>query len=310
MLVLLLLLVYTVGVLVFGPRLAAGRRWTSTAPRLGLLLCQAVPAAALSGLVLMAAMTAVSVQHVRADLGHLLHACAVAVWQSATHPGVPLTTALGLLAAVLLTHVGHTAVTSAAAARRARQEQRTGLALVGDGSGAHGYTRVASEHRFAYCLPGRGGRVVVSTAAERDLADEELAAVLAHERAHLRGRHHALVQITQVLATVVPLASLRALRTEVAVLVEMSADDRACRENGREALLTAMLRLGTPGAGTPGLAASGTATVARALRLAEPLHQPIGHRAALFALAGAIVATPWLIGAVPIALAATGHCSV
>lgn len=310
MLVLLLLLLYTVCVLLFGPRLAAGRPWTSSAPRLGLVICHAVPAAAVSGVALMAAMTAVSVQHVRADVGHLLHACAVAVWDSATHPGVPVTTALGLAAAVLLTHLVRTAASSAASARSTRREQREGLALIGHGSDDDGYTRVTSEQRFAYCLPGEGGRIVVSTAAERELDDEELAAVLAHERAHLTGRHHALVQITQVLANAVPLAPLRALRAEVATLVEMAADDRACRESDREALLTALLRLGAPGAATPGLAVNGSRTVARALRLAEPSQRPpVSQRAALCAVAGAMVITPWLLGAVPVALAVTGHCS-
>ena len=311
MLVLLLLLVYTAGVLVFGPRLAAGRPWTSSAPRLGLLICHAVPAAAVSGVLLMAAMTAVSVQHVRADVGHLLHACAVAVWDSATHPGVPMTTALGLGAAVLLTHVARTAASSAASARRARREQRAGLALVGQGPGDDGYTRVESEHRFAYCLPGEGGSIVVSTAAERELDREELAAVLAHERAHLTGRHHMLVLITQVLAKAVPLASMRALRTEVATLVEMAADDRACRDIDRDSLLTALLRLGAPGTPNPGLAVNGAATVARVLRLAEPTPPPpVGERAALCTLAGAMVITPWLLGAVPVVLAVTGHCTV
>lgn len=309
MLVLSLLLSYTAAVLCLGPRLAAGRPWTSTAPRLGLLLCQAVPAAAVSGVLLMAAMTAVSVQHLRADIGHLLHACAVAVWDSATHPGVPLTTALGLLAVVVLTHLARTAASSAAASRRTRRAQRAGLELVGDGCGVCGYTRVPSEHRFAYCLPGGGGRIVVSTAAERALDEEELAAVLAHERAHLRGRHHVLVQVTHVLAKAVPLPSLRALHTEVSKLVEMAADDEACKNTDREALLAALLSLGTGRAVTPGLAANGAATVARALRLAEPgPAQPLARRAGVCATALALVLTPWLMGGVPVVLALTGHC--
>lgn len=311
MLVLLLLLAYTASALLLGPRLVVGRRWTSSSPRLGLMTCHAVVAAVVSGVVLMAAMTVISVQHVRTDIGHLLHACAIAVWEDATHPGVPLATALGLLAGVLLTHLVRTAASDAASARQTRREQRAALALVGVGSPGRSYTRVPSEHRFAYCLPGEGGRIVVSTAAERELDDEELAAVLAHERAHLTGRHHALVQIAQVLAKAVPLASMRALRAEVSTLVEMAADDRACREADREALLTALLRLGAQGAATPGLAANGATTVARALRLAQPSqHQALSQRAALGAVAGAMIITPWLLGAVPVALAVTGHCSV
>lgn len=310
MLLLLLLLAYTVCIVLFGPRLAAGRAWTSYAPRLGLLMCQAVAATVVSGVLLMSAMTAVSVQHLRVDLGHWLHACAVAVWESAQHPGVPLTTALGLLSAVLLTHLAHTAAAGTATARRARREQRTGLALVGEGTSDQGYTRVPSEHRFAYCLPGAGGRIVVSTAAERELNDRELAAVLAHERAHLKGRHHALVQTTKAVANAVPLASMKALHVEAATLVEMVADDRACREFGRDALLAALLRLGTSAAPSPGLAAAGSGTVARALRLAEPpRRQSVSKRVVLGAVAGAMVLAPWVLAAVPAAFAVTGHCN-
>ncbi len=309
MLVLLLLLGYTAAVLCFGPRLAAGRSWTSAAPRWGLLLCQAVPAAAVSGVLLMAAMTAVSVQHLRADVGHLLHACAVAVWDSATHPGVPLTTTLGLLAVVLLTHLARTAAGNAAASRRIRRAQRAGLELVDEGCAARGYTRVPSEHRFAYCVPGGAGRIVVSTAAERELDHDELAAVLAHERAHLRGRHHLLVQVTHVLAKAVPFASVRALHDEVCTLVEMAADDQACKDGDRESLLTALVSLGTARAAVPGLAVNGAATVARALRLTEPgTPPPLARRAGVCAVAVGLVLTPWLLGGLPVVLALTGHC--
>jgi Zn-dependent protease with chaperone function len=311
MLVLLLLLVYTACVVLYGPQLAAGRSWTSRMPRLGLLVCQAIPAAAFSGVLLMAAMTAVSVQHLRVDIGHLLHACAVAVWDSATHPSVPLTTALGLIAAALLTHLVRTAARTATSARRLRRQQREGLALMGAGCDKQGYTLVPSQERFAYCLPGAGGRIVVSTAAKRELADDELAAVLAHERAHLRERHHALLQITHVLAKAVPLRSVRALHAEAATLIEMVADDRACRESSAEALLTALLALGSSRAASPGLAMNGAATAARALRLATPVQDhPISQRLGVCAVAVALVVTPWVLGGVPVALALTGHCSV
>ncbi len=47
-----------------------------------------------------------------------------------------------------------------------------------------------SDRPAAFCLPGRRRSVVVTTAALAALSGDELAAVLAHERAHLRGRHH------------------------------------------------------------------------------------------------------------------------
>lgn len=311
MLLLLLLLGYTVCVALFGPRLIVGRAWASRSPRLGLLVCQAVLVALVSGVLLMSTMAAVSVQHLGTDLGHLLHACAVAVWQSAKHPGVPATTVLGLAAAVLLTHLARAAAAVARAARRARRAQRDGLALVGTSSRDQAFTLVPSEQRFAYCLPGRGGRIVVSTAAKRELSYGELAAVLAHERAHLTGRHHALVQAARALASAVPLAPMRALHAEVAQLVEMAADDRACRHVDPDDLLAALLCLGAPAARTPGLAANGSATLARGLRLARPEQdQQLSQRLALSTATAVLVLTPWLLGAVPTALAVTGHCAV
>ena len=308
MVVLLLLLAYTTCVVCFVPWLTAGRSWPQTSPRLGLLVCQAVPAAAVSGILLMASMIAVSVQQLRFDVGHLLHACAVAIWDSATYAGVPETTGLALLVVVFLAHLGRTAAVNAAVARRVRTQHRQGLALVADGADRR-YTRVLSERPFAYCLPGKGGRIVVSSAAEQQLDAEQLAAVLAHERAHLRGRHHTLVQTTLVLSRALPLPSLRALHHEARALVELVADDRASRQTRPEALLGALLRLGAHRGASPGLPANGEDTFRRASRLAGPLQpQPIAGRVAICLGAGVLVVMPWLLGGMPVVLALTGHC--
>ena len=306
MFVVLLLLAFTAGVIWFGPRITAAASWPSAAPRLGLLVCQAIPAAVAGGVVLMAGMTVVSVQHLRPDLEHLLHACAVAVWDNARHPGVPGTTALGVVALLLLTHLLRTAADSAAAVRRVRRGQREVLALVGEVD--EHYTRVHSEDVFAFCLPGRGGGIVISTAAERELDAVQLAAVLAHERAHLRGRHHAVVQVTQVMARAIPVPSLRLLHQQARTLVEMVADDRACRVTSREALVGALLRLSGRVTG-PGLAANGPDVTRRALRLVEPARpQSSLMRLAVGSGALTVLLTPWVIGALPVLLAVTGHC--
>lgn len=306
MLVVLLLLAFTVAVLWSGPRLAGSAAASLADPRLALLACQAVPAAVAGAVVLMAGMTLVSVQHLRPDLEHLLHACAVAVWDDATHPGVPVTTALGVGAALVLTQLLRTAAASAAGVRRARRDQRAALALVGEVQ--EHYVRVHSPEVFAYCLPGRGGRVVLSSAAERELDDLQLAAVLAHERAHLRGRHHLLLQTTAVLARALPVPALRRLHGQARTLVEMVADDRACRVTSREALVGALLRMGAHGTG-PGLAAGGGDPEARALRLVEPApaQSPL-VRITVGAGLLALLLVPWLVGGVPALLAVTGHC--
>ena len=79
---------------------------------------------------------------------------------------------------------------ASAAVLRARQRQRALLSLL-----AHGDPKVPGAlvvdypTAAAYCLPGLRSAIVIS-AGTLDLLDSaELAAVLAHERAHLRERH-------------------------------------------------------------------------------------------------------------------------
>jgi Zn-dependent protease with chaperone function len=57
---------------------------------------------------------------------------------------------------------------------------------------------VAVAWILLYCVPGRLPTIVVTTGALAVLEPEQLAAVLAHERAHLAGRHHLLLAVTGV----------------------------------------------------------------------------------------------------------------
>ncbi len=308
MLVLGLVLGYTAAAIAASP-LLTGRAWSAAAPRLALLWCQMILAVIVSSVLLVAAMAAVSVQHLHADVGHLLHACAVAVWQGVARPDVAVTTTAGLLAVLVLGQLARVATSSVLAALHVRRRQREALALLDSGPRGDRVTYVDSHEAFAYCVPGAGGRIVISTAAASELDPEELRAVVAHERAHLRGRHHLLALLVHVLASALPVRPLLALRSEVATLLEMAADDRACRETSRAALLSALLRLSTPHQATPGLAADGGTTLARALRLAGPVAVlPWATRLASASGALAFVTIPWLIGGVPVLLALTGHC--
>jgi Zn-dependent protease with chaperone function len=124
----------------------------------------------------------------------------------------------------------------------------------------------------AYCLPGRPATIVVSSAALAVLDSAQLAAVLAHERAHLAGRHHLLTGLTRGLAATfpgVPLFTRGA--AEVARLAEMRADDAAVRRSGRRTLVAALLSMGT-GTAVPAaaLGATGFAITARVQRLLDP----------------------------------------
>jgi beta-lactamase regulating signal transducer with metallopeptidase domain len=188
---------------------------------------------------------------------------------------------------------------------RARQRQRELLNLL-----AHGDPKVPGalvvDHpaATAYCLPGRRSAIVIS-AGTLDLLDtDELAAVLAHERAHVRERHD--------LVLLPFLALLRAFRwAEVArqayraveLLIEMHADDRALRQRPARELATALLRVGAAGGGGVPSGALAVAqrteeceVAARVIRLLRPV--PGLSNAAL----GVIICASAAIVAVPAAL--------
>jgi Zn-dependent protease with chaperone function len=140
----------------------------------------------------------------------------------------------------------------------------------------------------AYCMAGRPATIVLTSGALALLDPAQLTAVLAHERAHLAGRHHALIAITRGLAASLPAVPLLRLgQAQVARLAEMCADDAAARHSGRGTLIGALLAMGT-GAPVPAaaLAATTCATAARVQRLLDP---PCRARRAGYGLALAVV---------------------
>jgi Zn-dependent protease with chaperone function len=113
----------------------------------------------------------------------------------------------------------------------------------------------------AYCLPARDRPIVMSTGARARLAPTELAAVLAHERAHLRQRHHLLLLLLDLTCTLVPwLPTLRRAKVSLPPLLEMAADDHAARRCGPRALSGALQRLTVLPGPAGALAAAGTRT--------------------------------------------------
>jgi beta-lactamase regulating signal transducer with metallopeptidase domain len=154
----------------------------------------------------------------------------------------------------------------------------------------------------AYCVPGRPGTIVLTSGALALLDPPQLAAVLAHERAHLAGRHHLLAVLTRGLAAVFPAVPLFTQGPEnVTRLAEMCADDAAARRSGRRTLLAALLAMAT-GAAVPAsaLGAMACAVTARLRRLAEA---PRPARRAGYALA--LTAVTLLLATAPGLLALT-----
>ena len=153
-------------------------------------------------------------------------------------------------------------------AQRSTRQHAEAALIVGRPLPGTGAVVLADPRPAAYCVPGGPGRpaaIVLTSGALAVLDGSQLGAVLAHERAHLAGRHHAVVLLTRGLAAVlpgVPLFSRGA--AEVARLAEMSADDRAARTAGRATLVAALLAIAT-GAAVPALVHPGQALPGQAL---------------------------------------------
>jgi Zn-dependent protease with chaperone function len=82
----------------------------------------------------------------------------------------------------------------------------------------------------AFALPGRPGRIVVTTGMRDALDEAGYSAVIAHERAHLVRSHHRLVWLAGLAAAVHPV--LTPVARKVEYLVERAADEEAARELG------------------------------------------------------------------------------
>jgi Zn-dependent protease with chaperone function len=94
----------------------------------------------------------------------------------------------------------------------------------------------------AYAVPGHPGRIVVSTGLLRRLDATQRRALLAHERAHLAGRHH-LHHTAAHLAAANPL--LHRLPAAVTLSCERWADETAAATCRRDTVADALTRAAT-----------------------------------------------------------------
>jgi Zn-dependent protease with chaperone function len=256
-------------------------------PRAAMLLWQAVALAAV-----LAALGA-GVSLVTAQLvGEQSH-------RSYVLSAIPLSVTGLVLARLLL--AGHRVGTELRLLRRRHRKLVDLLAEDRDGVSV-----LEHETPTAYCLPGLRPRVVVSSGTVGSLTPAQLAAVLTHERAHLRARHDLVLEAFTVLHQAFPavVTSGQALE-EVRLLVEVLADRTARRRHGARALVSAFSTLvdaGATRAPDGAVAASDTGLQARlGLLLDERPHRAqavllMAAAAAALVLPTLLVVTPWLRG--------------
>lgn len=100
-------------------------------------------------------------------------------------------------------------------------------------AGLPGLTELAvvdDDVPLAFALPGKPGRIVVSQGMLRCLGDDGRQALLAHERAHLRGRHHVFQSLWRLTAALNPL--LRPVAVAGDFVLERWADEEAAERVG------------------------------------------------------------------------------
>ncbi|CAM5459335.1 membrane protein [Streptomyces spiroverticillatus] len=129
---------------------------------------------------------------------------------------------IGALALVLLT-CAYTLY------RHYRYRSRAHRVLAGLGTASE-VAVLPDDQPYAYALPGTQGRILVSTGMLAALTDTERHALLAHERAHLAGRHHRLLLAVRLAGCANPL--LRPLHRVVGYCTERWADEEAARATG------------------------------------------------------------------------------
>lgn len=186
--------------------------------------------------------------------------------------------------------------------RSLSREHAHAARIIGVPTGRPDVFVVPAARPAAYCVVGRPNAIVVTTAAMEALDDSQLAAVLAHEDAHISGRHHHVVMVLRALAgslTRLPLFTRGAV--VVTELLEMCADDAAVRRHGTTSLVAGMVMLAGPvpmRAG--GLAVAATAVAARANRLLDPVHSGTRwcHQALVAATMTVTVTAPIVINVV------------
>ena len=300
------LLAYAACVGTLGSRFLGRARWTARAPLLAIVVYltagwSVIAALGLAGLTLSVHATALG-----GGLSHLIGACVHRLRATYGTPGGATVAGLGLtLAGAVVARTALTATTHLRAAGRQALLHAQTARLVGQHESALGAVLVEHSQPAAYCVAGRHPTVILTTAAVQALDPGQLDAVLAHERAHLTGRHHRLLGLARIGRQVLPfLPLMRDADEHVARLVELHADDTATRARDPRLLATALVVLATAASPAPALAAGATDSVLRIRRLLGP-REPLSlaRRQLLRATAAALALTPVLLALTPAVLA-------
>ena len=292
----LILFVYATVVSLSGPALLVRAKWVAQSPRLGVAAWFACTASVVLAFLVAVAVPAVVPAQTWQAVCELWRSCLDTLrgthgW---TETVVVLATA-GLFIAALI-RLASTCWRLLPAMMRTRRRHLEIVHLVGHRTAIADVTVIDHPHPAAYVIGARRPVVVITSGAVQRLSDAELAAVIAHERAHAVGRHHLLISVLSVLSEAFPASKLfQQAHVQVAQLVEVCADDVAVRRHARLDLARALVSV-AEGSATNSrvpstvLAVSGGHTATRLQRLLHPPEPP--SRRVRWLLAAVAVALP------------------
>jgi Zn-dependent protease with chaperone function len=303
-----LLIAYAVTMAAIGTWRLPRASWPVRVPRLGIAAWQALTVTVVASVLLAGLILALPCLRSWPDW-FSMRACMMSLRAQYTSVGGALTTtAGGVLTLAAAARIAWFTGSALAIARRRRARHDEVLAIVGRRGPEPGMVVLDDDCPAVYCLPGRR-RIVFTTGALRRLDRRQLDAVLAHERAHLAGRHHLLIIFAEALNGAFPWVRFFAVAAgQVSSLVEMAADDAAARRAHRLTLADALLTLAAARAPAGALGAGGTAGAQRVRRLIDsPSTASRTRRVAISVLA--LIAAPAVAFSAPaLALAVISHC--
>ncbi|MEE4545677.1 M56 family metallopeptidase [Streptomyces sp. V4-01] len=238
----------------------AGRRLP---PRLASWLLTVAAVVAAGGCAAALAMLALTL------IGRIPLVAAVGRWSpgvlAAHTPVAPSIAAVGGLALAGCLVAGTVSACRQARVLLAARRESRGLVAAGD------LAVIDDAVPTAFALPGSPGRVVVSSGMLQALDADERRALFAHERAHLRHRHHVFLLLLQVTAAVNPL--LRRVASAGSYALERWADEEAAAVVAdRRLVARAVARAALAGKHAPGpaLAVTGGPVPQRVQALLAP----------------------------------------
>ncbi|MEF2976545.1 M56 family metallopeptidase [Subtercola sp. YIM 133946] len=299
------------------PVLLAKAHWPSRSPGVALAAWSAIALA--GGFSMIGSLVTFGLAPFSSSLVHGLAALPPLVFSGPLPPDVGLIDIFALSSAALLAaHLVLNLVVTSVRTERQRRRHRSLVELLSTPLlGRPGTHIIDSPAPVAYCLPGARTVTVLSEGLVTRLSTDQLEAVIAHEKGHLRQQHHIVLVAFESWRSALPWFPI-ATRAQVAVsvLVEMLADDQSRRNTDDLTLAEAITIVGSAetetivqrrGGGLAALAVAERPTTAPPARAGEALDpvsarverlvhpQPplsIGARAFIVGLAVVLLAIP------------------